>query len=222
MSHFTVLVVADNKDELADKLLPYHEYEVTGFEAFTEFVVKYKKDNFKSAAAVIMDQCPKHRTSVYQKCFVDGDFVGIFNMWHEKGTVNEDGDFGYLTNPNARWDHWVLGGRWPGLLPIKQTVTVPNVKVGQANIPFDKHSDKEPTRADYAPAGAVDWDKLDRSSYPTFALIDKEGNWDAIGKMGSMGRVTYERSVEDYAKDFWKLIDSLDEDQMVYVVDCHI
>lgn len=35
--------------------------------------------------------------------------------------VTSDGRYGYVANPNARWDWWELGGRWSNMLPCKGT-----------------------------------------------------------------------------------------------------
>jgi hypothetical protein len=32
---------------------------------------------------------------------------------------NGDGRYGYRRNPNAKWDWWVIGGRWMGHFPLK-------------------------------------------------------------------------------------------------------
>jgi hypothetical protein len=35
------------------------------------------------------------------------------------GYEQKDGKYGYMHNPQAKWDWWSLGGRWRGLLPVK-------------------------------------------------------------------------------------------------------
>jgi hypothetical protein len=37
-----------------------------------------------------------------------------------KPIKGQPGRYGKLTNPNARWDWWVVGGRWTGLLHLKE------------------------------------------------------------------------------------------------------
>ena len=56
----------------------------------------------------------------------------------------------------------------------------------------------------------------------TFAFIDTEGNWNQEGQMGWWGMVDRDKATEDYDATFWQFIKSLEPDQMVFVVDCHI
>ena len=45
-----------------------------------------------------------------------GDPYAVF-VRDESGQLDETGQAkGYWRNPNARWDWWVIGGRWRGLL----------------------------------------------------------------------------------------------------------
>ena len=69
-------------------------------------------------------------------------------------------------------------------------------------LPYDEYMEKYT-----APAG-------------TFGFIDLEGRWHERGNMGWWGIVT-ERD-DDYDVAWWKFVESLDGDQRVYVVDCHI
>ena len=48
-----------------------------------------------------------------------------------------DGRIGEMTNPNAKWDWWVLGGRWQGLLVAKKPEEAICVSAGQAANGFD-------------------------------------------------------------------------------------
>lgn len=37
---------------------------------------------------------------------------------HQDMRRNEDGKYGYMRNPNAKWDWWMVGGRWTGFYPV--------------------------------------------------------------------------------------------------------
>lgn len=47
-----------------------------------------------------------------------GEAHGPFGDWAREhhGAVEQGGRWGRMTNPNAKWDWWVVGGRWSGLL----------------------------------------------------------------------------------------------------------
>lgn len=55
----------------------------------------------------------------------------------------------------------------------------------------------------------------------TFAVI-KDGKWYQRGEMGWWGAVSDEKNTDDWHKEFAALIDSLPDDTMLTVVDCHI
>lgn len=94
MSHFTVLVAAQDETELATRLLPFHEYECTGIEEYLEFV------------PVDMDRLTDDYIKYAKDCTFDE--YAQAEGYHK----NEDGVYGYITNPNKEWDWWVIGGRW--------------------------------------------------------------------------------------------------------------
>lgn len=122
MSHFTVLVPANDDQQLSAMLQPFHEYECTGVrdkyvvwvDSHEEMLNDYKVHN--SDPSVGLDE------------FVE-DWSGY--------SKNSSGRFGRFTNPNSKWDWWVIGGRWSNLLKLK---------CGQ--------------RGDFALAGDVDWDEM--------------------------------------------------------------
>jgi hypothetical protein len=49
------------------------------------------------------------------------DFVEQYHGYHKR---EEDGEtrYGYLSNPNAKWDWYQVGGRWAGILKLKPGV----------------------------------------------------------------------------------------------------
>lgn len=39
-------------------------------------------------------------------------------MYEEYGLINQDGEYGYMENPNGRIDWWIIGGRWNNMLHL--------------------------------------------------------------------------------------------------------
>lgn len=104
MSHFTVMVIGENPEAL---LQPFHEYECTGIE--DEFVV------FVPADENIEEEYKEHEDDYESVEQFAADWFG-----YEK---NDDGVWGRMTNPNAKWDWYQLGGRWSGdLIRLKEGV----------------------------------------------------------------------------------------------------
>lgn len=50
---------------------------------------------------------------------VFASFDEYMTEYHEV-EKNDDGQFGYMHNPNCKWDWWVVGGRWRGYYPISE------------------------------------------------------------------------------------------------------
>jgi hypothetical protein len=58
------------------------------------------------------------------------------------------------------------------------------------------------------------------TSIATFAVI-KDGIWYEKGEMGWWCQVNNEKSTEDWDSEFWSLINSLSDDTLLTIVDCH-
>jgi len=160
MSHFTVLVPAANSSELDRVLLPYHEYETTGIDEYTEWVISVKANDIDAHIVEIMERITdeKLRTK-YQDYLNKGHRTSLLQDW-EGGKFDSEGNWGYMTNPNAKWDWYSVGGRWTGTLQLKDD------RMGEAfnGTPglMTEHNN-DPQRADSALAGDVDWEGMRQS-----------------------------------------------------------
>lgn len=108
MSHFTVAVILKEYTEEALKkaLQPFHEYECTGIE--DEYVVwvdehEEKLSEYENSSENIKKEYP-HFTDY------------MLNYEEYNGSNIKNGRWGSKTNPNAKWDWWVVGGRWPNMI----------------------------------------------------------------------------------------------------------
>lgn len=111
MSHFSVLITGPNIEE---QLQPFHEFECTG-----------TNDQY------IQEQ------DVTEECREKGlDWYGLEDRTVDsESEINREGEhkYGYAilngdgtivkaikrTNPNSKWDWWVVGGRWSNFLKLK-------------------------------------------------------------------------------------------------------
>ena len=101
MSHFSVLVITQTKpsqDELHQIMLPWHEYECTGYE---EYVIDVDVTDEMVAAHA-----------------AHGDGEPFTPKWVKEwsGAKLKDGRYYKHTNPNKKWDWYQIGGRWTGML----------------------------------------------------------------------------------------------------------
>lgn len=133
MSHFTVLVIGDNVEKA---LQPFHEYECTGIE--DEHV------KFVEATENLEEEYEKHKEDYDSlEQFVE-DYYG-----YEK----RDDKWGRMTNPNAKWDWWVIGGRWSGSY-FKVKHGAQGIAEGQPGV-FGNE-----TGIDVIRVGDIDWEAM--------------------------------------------------------------
>jgi len=298
MSHFTVLVSAKDDDELEQKMLPFHEYECTGIEQYIEFVVEVPTEDIEIVASQL-------REKYYSDSYLSD--LEILESWYG-GELRDEG-WGRVTNPNAKWDWYQIGGRWTGKLILKEIGMGRNGSPGLMTAVND-----DPNRADVALAGDVDWQAIhdesvnrqvdgyllrhhyiamaeerdipeeywenaekewntnefshavgsvqklalyklatslavqdghhfwdtyeDVGNYmnmterqyrasvigeaQTYAFIDLHGNWQQRGEMGWFGMSDESAGTDNYDEAWWQFVKSIPEDQLVYVIDCHI
>lgn len=120
MSHFTVLVTGENIDDQLDAFSCEPCY--AGYE---EFGVDVYANEFESKAKEIidgLDGSPKLKRK-YQDCLEAKNFAEIFRCWFGGELDLETGNWGYWRNPNAKWDWYLLGGRWINFFKLKKDRT---------------------------------------------------------------------------------------------------
>jgi hypothetical protein len=124
MSHFTVLVISDEDQNPEDQLAPFQED--CGDEDFDkdllEFDTEVEPDEFQAKAREIVDdQTDEKVKDKYTEMLGCGKYKEIiidYNGYEE----DENGNLGYYSNPDAHWDWYELGGRWTGMLKVKDGI----------------------------------------------------------------------------------------------------
>jgi len=168
MSHFTVLVTAKDEDDLIAKLQPYHEFECTGeSDQYIKDIditdkVKEEYEEYKNEDQSLID-------------FLADDYGYDPIKEGECPDVEGSDKFGYVivddnnevvkvikrTNPNAKWDWWQVGGRWTGLLKLKDDFTPKDGNdAGNGSAGLMTPRNEDPTKCDYTFAKHVDWDAM--------------------------------------------------------------
>ena len=133
MSHFTVAVFTDDAkgEDFETALAPFHEFECTGLD-----------DQYVQDMDVTEDARSEFegRRNDDPKTFLEfvQDYYGYKSVLAGEGPDFEDTHkYGFIqldplggvakvinrTNPNAKWDWYVLGGRWQGMLRVKDGAT---------------------------------------------------------------------------------------------------
>ena len=111
-----------------------------------------------------------------------------------------NGRYGYMSNPNAKYDWYSEGGRWSGYL-----------------------TNKEGNETNVELLTEVDWEKTDTP----FCFVNDNGEWIERGQMGWFAMVADEKPKEDWDAEFKAYVQSLLADEEakdieVYAIDYHI
>lgn len=133
---------------------------------------------------------------------------------------NSDGEWEEFStyNPKSKWDWYEVGGRWAGSIKLKE-----GVKPLQAvNFPWgwdeaEKKDVLSENRADVAyKRDIANLDELD-----SFAIL-KDGEWIEQGQMGWFGMARNEKPDDEWNSQVKSLLESLPDDTLISIYDCHI
>lgn len=178
MSHFTVLVVTKTfeTEELEAALQPFHEYECTDID--DEYVIDVDKTeevekwlvetlfvgkdeagklDYHYTADKAAHVC-KEFTEMTRREFYELDKRDIedeIKDWF--GYKKREGKYYQHTNPNAKWDWWIVGGRWTGFFDLKPG------KVGELGRPGVMTPNPENGRFDRALKKDIDFDHMKKT-----------------------------------------------------------
>lgn len=77
---------------------------------------------------------------LFVKCIIGKSFEDFIEQY--AGYSRKDNaKFGYFSNPNAKWDWWVVGGRWDNRFLIKPEYK--ELHGDKSNVALKKHIDWE-------------------------------------------------------------------------------
>lgn len=113
MSHFAVLVSVPDGKTLEEVMLPYHEFECTGIEAYIK--------NVDITEEVRKNGLEYH--GLEDRTVTNEDQIDITGKHKYGYAVVVDGQIVKAvdrTNPNKKWDWYVVGGRWDLYIWINQ------------------------------------------------------------------------------------------------------
>lgn len=156
---------------------------------------------------------------------------------------------GYWENPNAKWDWFVIGGRWSNLIKNRNGDRSDVEKISNIDLSIDEKFYKEfmrywevvveeqellPTENKmdflnfYKKEYYTDRYKTKenfatrQASFGTFAAVTPHGEWIEKGNMGWWGaNDATDESIEKYINQFNQLLEKYPEYYLT-VVDCHI
>lgn len=165
MSHFSVLVPANDEQHLEDLLAPFMEnccsqpsYDYMTFYD-EEDKLQEKAKEVVTADSYTGQQCAGAVGKTMLEYYGEGDFDKFCDEWTGLSRDPLEGRIGYWQNPDAKWDWYSIGGRWSGYMQLKEPVIwdAPGgiVGCGRPGV-FGK-----PLRGllccDWAPVSWIDW-----------------------------------------------------------------
>lgn len=130
----------------------------------------------------------------------------IVKEWGYK--IDEDDNVLSTYNPDAKWDWYVIGGRWSNYLYLKEC-----------------DEEGERLTADYAYFDEVDWDYMIEMNRIPFCFVDWDGDWHEKGEMGWFAMTKNEKDEDSWVDEFKTYIETLKNIQFqgeVNVIDFHI
>jgi hypothetical protein len=226
MSHFTVMVIGAKPEK---QLAPFDEnLETPRYVKYTkeQLIEKGKKDteNYKNGTyARFLADTEKYKSDCQNQRHIDyleNEFPKKLNRTDEEiyqdeisayvpKEIGSDGEVYSDYNPKSKWDWYVLGGRWSGLIKLKEGA---NGKSGQGSLVMQNEAG-----IDQAKKGDIaNFDEL-----ITFAVL-KDGEWFERGEMGWWGIVHDQKDEELWENELKKMVQGLPDDTLISIFDCHI
>lgn len=206
MSHFAVLVIGNDID---GQLESYDE---------SIEVEKYSK-------GLVSEEEKTRMMEYYQDKGQFDNFDECYSQFGENWNGNRyekntDGEWECMStyNPYAKWDWYVIGGRWSGLLQLKDGAK----PLEPLTFNFGTSQEKKEQMVKENRANIAYKRDIENFSKITPFAIVKDGEWYERGKCGWWGTVSEDKGDEQWIKEARELLDSLSDDEIISVVDCHI
>ena len=233
MSHFSVMVMTTNDSSSIEELLePY--YEGNSRAPWIEF-------SRQGAIDYIREHNPEFKNKSDDECWQ--------YMARDYETIDKAGNLYATYNPDARWDYWIEGGRWNGLLRLKDGTRANSAKIQDIDFTLDQEEYKRALRfwdiiVDHKPLEPDEekpfqfWKEEyyreyfgDRETYArrmaqfsTAAVVTSDGIWCERGTVGWFGcSDETPEEAQDWDDNFLQhFIEGEDPATTITIVDCHI
>lgn len=251
MSHFLTLVIGEEPEEQLAKYdenlkLPLHLYKTKEqlisekrkqieryrkeyYDVFLADPEKYRAKCRKEHVDYVENEFPKMLSWTDEQMYEDA--VSDFCIDAEDEDENEeaevvlrkDGSVWHVYNDDAKWDWYVIGGRYAGRLRLKD-------KTQKAYLYYPDHHrlyDREELehlkklKAEGYCDQALVKDISNLSEISCFSVV-KDGKWYEQGKMGWWGVVTERKESDEWQAELKKLLENLPPDTLLTMFDCHI
>lgn len=223
MSHFVGLVFVNNEEANVDMPLePYCEEPEPEYEEWEDHTDEVKEE---------FEKLPEKEEGKEEKDYPKDkahyptiqDFARKWYGYEVR--TDEDGNeiYGYMSNPNAKWDWYADGGRWDGYIYLKDGKEHNSLPIDEIDW-VRMFTDVEYEYTDYD--GKT---KKGIDNHVPFCVVRTDGEWFEKGEMGWWCCVANEKpkdewkeQVQSYVAQLLALPDEERENIEVYAIDFHI
>ena len=153
--------------------------------------------------------------------------------------TDEEGNVISCYNPNSKWELYVIGGRWDGLIETKEAKELNYARIkdilfkkefSETEVEnFKKQYNKLISEGDfykpeyYQKRYPTLESYIDSRNFSTYAILDEEGKWHEAGQMGWFGTsCSTPEEQKNFKDNYMNIINAQDKDSWLVVVDCHI
>lgn len=139
MSHYIVAVISDGSKSLEDIMAPYEEMSVDRYVKYTkeQAIAKTRKETEDYMKGYYYKEYMKDPEKYLSECKNEGhaDLIKNYHKrldwtdeecyaeairYEDEEDLGPDGEIYSTYNPKSKWDWYEVGGRWDGMLPLKQ------------------------------------------------------------------------------------------------------
>lgn len=167
MSHYTVAVIHKAEDSLENMLAPYSEHlqvepyiSITVEELLKEYdkLLEEKEEKIKKLKEKNRRDAIEFYKNITAEKTREERLKIMYDYYGADDENIENGNIMSTYNPISKWDWWELGGRWNGMLRVKEIT--PDMKSGTPGIFGNRYLEEEyesGMHCDEAPLDLVDF-----------------------------------------------------------------
>ena len=226
MSHFAVLVAGDDpinmldpydenimvdsiitKEELIEREKRMSKFFFKKYDEYMSNPIEYEKHSHENHINFLKEEVCK------MKLWEDEEWHKYALRYYDDEDIREDGGVNSTYNNNSKYDWYQIGGRWSGMLRLKEGSTGKLYEKSWCH----KNDEIDPMMVDSAKKCDIDWEHKDMKNFLLSSFLGEDG-WIEMHDVDTSSVV----QVITWKDEFKKLIDSVDDDVMLTVVDCHI
>ena len=252
MSHFVISVITTpNSPDVDELLAPYSEHlEVESYiDASKSQLINEGKDiqkHTKKRVETLLKEKPEYKPTEREEKILALTTDDDFHSYMTEGCeVDEDGNRLSSYNPNSKWDWYVVGGRWPDMLKLKDGTRADEAQIKDIDFSPDEQVFKD--ALDFWDGYVLEQDPekyenvfykreyflenytrkgyaRQQATFYTRAVVTPDGQWHEVGQMGWFGMSSesgHERT--DWADKWYnRFIKNEDPEATLTIIDCYI